>query len=398
MDSKVIITMGIMALIGLLIANFKQFFSWIWSLVIDNVLYSLRIDEASQFFYGVQNFLIVEKPEKIKNFYYRTIYDNWIDGETTRDVQIFYNRGLIFCKVNGRFLLMLKTNTAITNSLTPYKNEKQCFQIIGFNKKVIDDFVNHVRIKYMTKNIRHYFNNNGEIMIYGNVNSKSFDNIFLNGTLKEEIIADLDRFNKSRELYIKLGLKYKRTYLFHGSAGNGKSSLATAIANYTRRDVVAVNISKDMTDSTLISLISKRPTKSIILFEDIDCLFEDLNRVQNSVQNGDINQNSVDIISTVNTDKKDSPMIKITLSCLLNILDGSFTPDDTIFVITTNHIDKLDPALKRDGRINMLLEIPPPDADTKRKYIEFVKKTNPELEIGKIDENTSMASLEKILF
>ncbi len=164
---------------------------------------------------------------------------------------------------------------------------------------------------------------------------------------------DLDLFANSKETYDNLGVRYKRTYLFYGPPGTGKSSLSTAIANYTHRNIFTITPSKDMTDSTLVSLISNRPSDSIIVFEDFDCLLSNITR------------------ETTENDKKENT-INISLSCILNILDGTYTPDDCIFIITTNDIEKIDPAIKRKGRTDILLEIPGHSKNllekVKRKY------------------------------
>lgn len=47
----------------------------------------------------------------------------------------------------------------------------------------------------------------------------------------------------------------------------------------------------------------------------------------------------------------------ITLEHLLNLLDGMLTYNDSIVIITTNHLDKLDPALYRAGRMDKLIEM-----------------------------------------
>ena len=386
MDKTVLITAGILALLGVFALNVKQLFTWIWHRILDNLFYSLKIEESSQFFYAVQNFVAVERKSRVRNYYYRTIYDNFIDGETTRDIHVFYNRGLIFTRINKYLIIISKNNDVINNTMTPYKNEKQSFQILAFKKEALQEFVDHIKARYVDNNIRYYFNNNGDVMMYGNITNKTFDNIFLNDNRVEKIKDDVKKFLNSQSMYRELGLKYKRTYLFYGSAGGGKSSLATAIANYSKRDILAVNLSKDMTDATLISLMGKRPPRSIVLFEDIDCLFEELNRV--TEENKDEEK------------KEKTQMMKITLSCLLNILDGSFTPDDVIFVITTNHIEKLDAALKRDGRINVLMEIDLPNKETKIAYLKHLAKYNKNFNPDDInlDDNLSISTLEKNLF
>jgi ATP-dependent 26S proteasome regulatory subunit len=390
MDKTVILSAILLGLAGLVAMNIKQIFMWIWNLASDLVVSNLRVDESSDFFYALQNYVLVERPKLVRNYYYRNIYDNFIDGETTRNINLFYNRGILLFKFNGKRILLTKNITVINNTMTPYKNEKQSFSIYTLDRNVLKEFADYVKINYVDNKIRYYFNNNGDTMVYGNVTNKKFENIFLNDNLIEQIQQDVDKFIESRELYDRLGLKYKRTYLFHGSAGGGKSSLATAIANHTKRDILTINLSKDMTDSTLISLIGRRPRKSIILFEDIDCLFEELNR------NIDTNNQQND--SEKKEDK--TPMMKITLSCLLNILDGSFTPNDVIFVITTNHLEKLDPALIRDGRVNFMKEIEKPNRETKLKYLNYLLQNNKNIKPENInlDDESSISTLEKNLF
>ena len=242
-------------------------------------------------------------------------------------------------------------------------------------------FIDYVVDNYQNNKIHYYFNDNGDIRILGTVMNKTFKNIFLNDDLNEKIRRDLDTFEVSKEKYDALGLKYKRTYLFHGVAGTGKSSLSVAIANYTKRDILSINLSKDMSDSVLIRLIATRQKRSIILFEDIDCLFDSLNRPEDQ-SDGD--------------KKKDAP--KVTLSCLLNILDGSYTPNDVIFILTTNHVDKLDPALRRDGRIDLSLEITKPNLETKKRYVEFIRKekNNPNIVID-IEKDVTLSTLQEEL-
>jgi chaperone BCS1 len=122
-----------------------------------------------------------------------------------------------------------------------------------------------------------------------------------------------------------------------------------------------------------------RPEKAIILFEDIDCLFDNLNREKSE------------------DEKDDKSKIKITLSCILNILDGAYTPDDVIFILTTNHIDKLDDAIKRDGRADMKLEITKPSTETKQRYLEYVKEQTGQTIPTDLTEDVTLSTLEKFL-
>ena len=51
-----------------------------------------------------------------------------------------------------------------------------------------------------------------------------------------------------------------------------------------------------------------------------------------------------------------SSLLGVSLSDLLNITDGLLASDGTICLFTTNHIERLDPAFLRSGRMNKLIE------------------------------------------
>ena len=333
MDNTVLLTL----VLGGTLVYFKQFFVFVLATLRDRIICSMKIEESSFFFYSFQNFVLSEKNSSIKNLYYRTMFDNFISSDEF-DVNMFYNSGFIYFKFKGNRFLVLKNSESIQNSMTPYKNNKHMFMIFCRNKTIVKELMDYVDNNYGNKYIKYFYNFNGEIRCAGKVINKTFDNIYLDNNVSEFLKNDLDRFNSSKENYDKYGIRYKRTYLFYGPPGTGKSSLSLGISNYTKRDIMAVNLSKDMTDANLIALISDRPKKSIVLFEDIDCLLDDINRKD---------------------EKKDSD-VKISLSCILNVLDGIYTPNDVIFIITTNELDKIDNAIKRKGRTDVLMEIQKP--------------------------------------
>jgi ATP-dependent Zn protease len=378
MNNTVLMTTLILGMSGYIMMNIKQVFNFFADHFINIFCYSLKVEESSKFYYAIQKFVMKEKNNKIHNFYYKNIYDNFIDGEND-DTNLFYNYGYLIFKHAGRRMLIYKINETLQNSMTPYKNIKQTIKVYSFSKKSLNSFVEYIINTYEKNKLHYYFNDNGEIRILGKVMNKTFDNIFLNDDLNQFIRNDIDTFEVSENRYYNLGLKYKRTYLFYGLAGTGKSSLSVAIANYTKRNILSINISKDMTDSTLIKLISTREKRSIILFEDIDCLFDNLER-----KNG--------------TDEENKNSVKITLSCLLNILDGSYTPNDVIFILTTNHVEKLDPALRRDGRIDVSLEITKPNIETKMRYVSFIKKfkNDQTIEVN-VENDVTLSTLQQEL-
>ncbi|KAL8479618.1 hypothetical protein ACS0TY_026496 [Phlomoides rotata] len=164
----------------------------------------------------------------------------------------------------------------------------------------------------------------------------TFDKLAMDPNLKRAIIDDLDRFLGRKDYYKKVGKAWKRGYLLYGPPGTGKSSLVAAMANYLRFDVYDLELTSLFSNSELRRILLCTNSRSILVIEDIDC----------SVQLHDRERDK-------DPDGNDSS--KLTLSGLLNFMDGLWSTcgDERIIVFTTNHKDKLDPALLRPGRMDM---------------------------------------------
>jgi chaperone BCS1 len=164
--------------------------------------------------------------------------------------------------------------------------------------------------------------------------SRHIDSVVLPDLIKDKIVGDLDSFlsRESFQFYTNHGIPYKRSYLFYGVPGAGKTSLLTAIAGKYRRNLCIMQPTDPrFTDDSLAEAIKEAPSRSIIVLEDIDALFDK------------------------NRDTKNTKM-NISFSGLLNALDGVSNPDGQIFVLTTNFRENLDSALIRNGRVDLHVE------------------------------------------
>ncbi|MGC1450401.1 MAG: AAA family ATPase [Candidatus Sulfotelmatobacter sp.] len=167
---------------------------------------------------------------------------------------------------------------------------------------------------------------------------------------KERLVPDVANFQKSKQRYSRLGVPYHRGYLLYGSPGTGKTSLVSALAAHFGLSVYCLNLG-DFNDRSLMSAVNQIPADSVLLFEDIDCMKGGQARVAAST-------NAVgDEVSAVFRKEKESATTQngVTLSGLLNVLDGFFAPTGVLFMMTTNRIEALDPALLRPGRIDYRL-------------------------------------------
>ncbi|KAF0908835.1 hypothetical protein E2562_028719 [Oryza meyeriana var. granulata] len=160
----------------------------------------------------------------------------------------------------------------------------------------------------------------------------TFETLAMDPAKKRDIMDDLDAFRKGKDYYSRIGKAWKRGYLLHGPPGTGKSTMIAAMANYLDYDVYDVELTSVATNTDLRRLFIETKGKSIIVIEDIDC--------------------SVDL-----TGKRKKN--KVTLSGLLNVIDGLWSAcgGERIVVFTTNHVEKLDPALIRRGRMDKHIEM-----------------------------------------
>jgi hypothetical protein len=160
-------------------------------------------------------------------------------------------------------------------------------------------------------------------------------------------MQDIENFRKSRRRYARLGVPYHRGYLFHGPPGTGKTSLVSALAANFGLSIYAINLAV-FNDRSLMNAISQVSPNSIMLFEDIDCMQSGNARVPSNACMND---------GARSPDEKNNAAARngVTLSGLLNVLDGFYAPTNVLFMMTTNRIEALDEALLRPGRIDYKL-------------------------------------------
>lgn len=200
--------------------------------------------------------------------------------------------------------------------------------------------------------------------------------VILPGKQSLELVDDLEHFLAGAEWYQERGLAYTRRYMFYGPPGCGKSSTIRAIASHAQRDIYSMNLSQVKSDKELNDLFNKVPSDtSVLVLEDIDCMSTVVHdRFKKSEKDGEdseftqiegaSSQQKEFKIVVCNEDpsrKNDPSQSKthasagITLSALLNAIDGVVEKHGLIIVMTTNRKEVLDKALIRPGRIDFNL-------------------------------------------
>jgi chaperone BCS1 len=156
----------------------------------------------------------------------------------------------------------------------------------------------------------------------------------------------------NRDWYLQRGIPWRRRYLFYGAPRSGKTSLICALAGHFRMNLYILSLgSAYLTDDSLMTLLASVPSRSFILLEDIDCAF---------------NARS----------KSEDARNKLTFSGLLNALDGAASKDGSLVFMTTNHIERLDPALIGAGRADVRMEFRSPTvAQANRMFLAYFPET-----------------------
>jgi hypothetical protein len=168
---------------------------------------------------------------------------------------------------------------------------------------------------------------------------RSLDSVVLPKKQKNEIIKVITRFLEPATVkrYEKLNITHKLTILLEGVPGTGKTSLCAAIASHFNYNIAIVSFTPKMTDVSLMRALrsfesdnadGELPT--MFIFEDLDCIFKERK-------------------------SQDEGRNMVTFSGILNAFDGITSNENNICILTTNHIENLDPALIRPGRVDHIM-------------------------------------------
>jgi len=310
---------------------------WYWIVGQTTMMITVKDDDAA--FVWVKEWFLDQKFLKRVR---RIDLDTTLQSER---VALIPAPGLHWFWYAGRPFQVSFTRTENTKERTARRMESLTFRTVGRKQAFLRQFVDDVvRSHNKRRGVQSWLYTYNDGWDYSeNYTARLLDSVVLQPGDKECLVDDIGRFRRSKQRYSRLGVPYHRGYLLYGPPGTGKTSLVSAVAAHFGLSVYCVNLT-EFNDRSLMAAVSQVPKESILLFEDIDCMKggqkrelasssdkQDGKREKESVQNG------------------------VTLSGLLNVLDGFFAPTGVLFMMTTNHMEALDPALLRQGRIDYKL-------------------------------------------
>ncbi len=249
--------------------------------------------------------------------------------------------GTFFFRFKGK-ILSYRTQTVSTGL---HKEEVITITCLGRSVQVLKDLIEECRVEYLKKNEDKMtiFKNYGDYWKKTTTKDKRpLSTVIMGEAQKQELVDDVKGFldPQTQAWYTERGIPYRRGYLLHGPPGTGKSSLASAVAGEVDLDIHTVSI-PSVDDQKFGELVNGLPKRCVVLLEDID-----------AVGSG----------RSHDPDASDKNKKSLSLSGLLNTLDGVASQEGRVLIMTTNHIENLDDALIRPGRVDKKIEIPLADS------------------------------------
>jgi len=252
--------------------------------------------------------------------------------------------GLHFIKYQGRYISVTRTIQENQFSMGAGKNglelnETLKLSTIGTDVGILKKLASEAMVRALGdedgktlifKPTRYRDGNWRKIMA---VEKRSFASVHFSAGLLEDLLEDVKEFFETKAWYSVRGIPHRRGILLHGPPGNGKSTFALTLAGQMNLNLCVCSLSDpSLDDDSLQENLRKMPFGSILLLEDIDAAFVQRNKDKHSSN-------------------------KLSYSGLLNALDGVTAYVGCLVLMTTNHPERLDPALTRPGRVDLTVHI-----------------------------------------
>lgn len=261
---------------------------------------------------------------------------------TNRALRLSAGYGNHFVKLMGRWTLV----TLTTEVHGDKPRETIRITIPGRDTDYFRKLVKHYSDTKKEDSRRYVYKSNGKDSIRGSlIKPIPLDSVALEPETRQKIFVECERFFKGEEHFRKLGLPWKLTMLLHGMPGTGKSTIAKLIASIYSSNIHTVNLN-EISGQGLNQMVSEVRRGDILLLEDIDTCKATHRRSEDKNGSGNV------------TDWEDGLSFTVDLTTLLNTLGGVEELDGVIIIMTTNHRNKLDPALVRAGRVEIDFEVP----------------------------------------
>lgn len=342
--SRVLNIIGVATSVGWAVRSGYEFLK---DLRDDRSIYTIKISQNESLYEVAQRLAMASVPEEDKTDIVARVRWNSegfadistiFDSELNQEVRIRGHKAFISTSVyedsrqegRGHAVVSEDRSDRLRKKTSSIKNNDliiTCFSLEARND-ILEELKSHILI-----------NNEREVQLYlardwgafhpTGMSKRSPESVILKDGQMDRIIKHLEVFLANEKAYADLGIPYHTGVLLYGPPGTGKTSITSVLSDHFGVDVYHISLNSVKGDTALFELFSEIDDNSIVLFEDVD-------------------------VSSSASDRDSDESDKVTMSGLLNVLDGNLSPHGMISILTTNHKDSLDSAVIRPGRVDLV--------------------------------------------
>ncbi len=338
---------------------------WVYHAVIYHVTVTLEISTDHQAQWNWLQYYMIEHVRKDLH--------HWVPLQST-EIEASYSPTAIRLPFEGHMIRIKIADATSTDRMVLVQGHQSTSQrrVATLWTRQVDDayfrrFLQRIKDEYLKKHetsvtystaMYYSHNNDAGWQQTALIQRRPLSTLTLDDAQVQHVLNMIRHFlsAKGRAFHAKHGIPYHLGLLLEGPPGNGKSSFILALASQLGANVRRLVLKTSYMDDSILGCLMKGSHTDdppcIIVLEDIDCLTDSRTSDETS------------------TSKEGTS--RVTLSGLLNALDGLGAPENAIIVMTTNHAERLDPALIRPGRVDYRMRFENPD-DTRiaRHYVKY---------------------------
>jgi chaperone BCS1 len=305
----------------------------IWKRIRTLTEFNATVYQSDDLYYYISAWLAENRPNKLRNVEFVTrVQDDYYEDDSPGDetpLKALPINDYFYMWRAGRLLTVSSSKEKLENANSLRNAFLKSYTFSGlFAKKAITNLMNEIKDQYeLAAKKKCFLYTSSE---YGwskaaEVSGKALKSVVINKDLKADLLQDIRSWWDSKDWYEQRNISHKRGHLYYGPPGTGKTTLSRAIALELKMSLYSLTLDS-VSEKSLKELLTTIPYGSILLMEDIDSVFHKRKCLLKGSQ--------------------------LTFSAFLNALDGVVSLNGLFVIMTSNHIENLDPALIRPGRID----------------------------------------------